>query len=298
MSGVLVDAYRFGLATVARAVSTWSLEPWFVRLGHYIWRVPGAGPAYRRVASQYASHLRQTEEPWRPVRLVGATLMVDVTEFTTYTLFFGGVPYEPRTTAFLQRTLRPGAVFVDVGANHGYFTLIAAALVGSAGRVHAFEPNPAVAERLEAHIAANTFGDRVVAYREALGDAPAVDRVFYVSQDPVNSGLSSLTPWADALAAGLLSPAHTIGVTVDTFDRWRRSVAVPHVDVVKIDAEQGEDAIVAGMAESLNDGCIDAVVCETTVGSRAHRALCDAGFDAEILDPTDTVSNIGYVRRR
>jgi FkbM family methyltransferase len=50
--------------------------------------------------------------------------------------------YEPHVTERLRRCLVPGGVFVDIGANVGYYTLLAARLVGSAGRVIAFEPNP------------------------------------------------------------------------------------------------------------------------------------------------------------
>lgn len=46
------------------------------------------------------------------------------------------------TTQLLERVLRPGDSFLDIGANIGYFTIFGAALVGFNGRVHAFEPNP------------------------------------------------------------------------------------------------------------------------------------------------------------
>ncbi len=295
---LLSSAYRFAASAVADAIAAGPFERSFTWLGRRVWTWPGAGHAYRSVAGRYAARLRADGDPWRRVSIDGTPLTVDVSEFTTSSLFFGGAAYEPRTTTFLRRVLRPGAVFVDVGANHGYFTLLAAALVGPTGRVHAFEPNPLVAARLAAHVEANAFGDRVVVHGDALADAADPDGVFYVSQDPVNTGLSTLTPWDHALAAGLLSETRTIRVNVETFDRWRASAGVSHVDVLKIDAEQTEDRIVDGMAGSLAAGAIHAIVCETTTGSRAHRTICDAGFTVEILDEADVVSNIAYVRRR
>jgi FkbM family methyltransferase len=48
--------------------------------------------------------------------------------------------YEPHITAAIRRILRPGMIFVDVGANIGYLSLIAAQAVGSSGKVISFEP--------------------------------------------------------------------------------------------------------------------------------------------------------------
>src|SRR5579863_7387210 len=56
-------------------------------------------------------------------------------------LWANGV-YEPWTTEVLTKELKEGDVFVDVGANIGFFTLLASKLVGEKGRVYAFEPNP------------------------------------------------------------------------------------------------------------------------------------------------------------
>ena len=50
--------------------------------------------------------------------------------------------WEPYETSLVLRLLQPGDVFVDVGANIGYFSVLAASLVGDAGKVFAFEPDP------------------------------------------------------------------------------------------------------------------------------------------------------------
>ncbi len=49
--------------------------------------------------------------------------------------------YEPLETQLLLKRLKPGQTFVDIGANIGYYTLLAARQVGPAGRVYAFEPD-------------------------------------------------------------------------------------------------------------------------------------------------------------
>jgi FkbM family methyltransferase len=76
--------------------------------------------------------------------------------------------YEPHVTEPLLRCLPPSGVFVDVGANVGYYTLLAARAVGKAGRVIAFEPNP---ESLSV-LLLNTMseGDTIRVYPFALSD--------------------------------------------------------------------------------------------------------------------------------
>lgn len=76
--------------------------------------------------------------------------------------------YEPHVTRRLREQLPPGGVFVDVGANIGYYTLLAARRVGPRGRVIAFEPNP---ESLKV-LLLNTLpeGDLIRVYPFAISD--------------------------------------------------------------------------------------------------------------------------------
>lgn len=75
------------------------------------------------------------------------------------------------TTSFLARNLRPGESVVDAGACAGYFTLLAADLVGPAGRVLAVEPNPQSAALLRRNAALNGFDGRVTVEEAALATA-------------------------------------------------------------------------------------------------------------------------------
>jgi hypothetical protein len=56
--------------------------------------------------------------------------------------------WDPRITEFILTNLSPGMLFIDIGANVGHFTLVAAQRVGPSGRVVAVQPNPSVAEQL------------------------------------------------------------------------------------------------------------------------------------------------------
>lgn len=58
--------------------------------------------------------------------------------------------HEPATARIIAHLLGPGDTFIDVGANSGFFTLLAASRVGPTGRVYAFDPLPSMRRRLQA----------------------------------------------------------------------------------------------------------------------------------------------------
>ena len=72
-------------------------------------------------------------------------------------------------TEALSAVLTKGAVAVDIGANLGYFTLLMAELVGPAGAVHAFEPNPAIADRLARSCDIDGYSERVTVIATPCG---------------------------------------------------------------------------------------------------------------------------------
>ncbi len=273
-----------------------SLEQTFVRFGALAWPQPGIGRFYRSAADRVAQRFRRVGSPFRTLTVRGVPLILDVTEFTTKTLYFGGVPYEPHTTECLVQHLKRGSVFVDVGANHGYFTALAAALVGATGRVVAFEPNPLVFEQLRTHVRLNGFESRVTTIAVALADVPNDDGRLLVSRLEGNSGVSSLAPTQSTLDRGWLSQDHAVSVRIDTFDRWFRASGLDRVDLVKIDVEGAENLVAAGMAETLSSGRIGAIVCETVWDSAAHRAFCHAGFVPRLLESADSLDNVLYSR--
>ena len=297
MTSVGRVAYRCTATLCAELVSRVPmLEQPLVRLGASIWHRPGAGRFYRSVTARYGDRLRQSRSNFRRVMVGDTPLILDVTEFTASGLYFGNVPYEPRTTDYIRQHLREGGTFADVGANHGYFTILAAALVGERGRVFAFEPNPPVYEQLDQHVRLNDFGRRVVLVQQALSDTSQEGAPFFVSQFGGNSVLSSLMPAASTLAIGGLSPDRTILVRTGTFDRWLAASGVRRVDLVKIDTEGAEAHVVRGMSEALRDGRVGAVVCETRWDSDAHRLLCGFGLVPQALETVGPLANIAYAQ--
>ena len=103
---------------------------------------------------------------WVQVRHgIGQGLWLRLYPRTGQITFEGGSELEVQQA--LQEHLRPGMTFYDVGANIGFFTLVAARVVGNGGRVVAFEADPEIAERLRDHVAGNKF-DWVVVKEKAV----------------------------------------------------------------------------------------------------------------------------------
>lgn len=139
--------------------------------------------------------------------------------------------WEPHITAFLNELLKPGDLFVDVGANLGYFTLLAANAVGPEGHVIAFEPVPRNVQLLLASIVTNGYRN-IDVWPVALG----LDRdiVAFAVDDTHTNALISSAPtdtWGVALAGDVLLA----------------NVPLHRASVVKIDVEGYEHPALAGM---------------------------------------------------
>ncbi|RMD72676.1 MAG: FkbM family methyltransferase [Bacteroidetes bacterium] len=151
---------------------------------------------------------------------------------------------ELRLARFLVRHLPQGATVVDVGAHFGYFTLLAARLVGPGGRVHAFEASPATFEVLRANV---QDWHRVHAEHMACSDAAG--KVAFYEFPAAWSEYNTLRPeqyaranWRGKVQARRVEvPAMPLDAVVDD-----RPVAL-----VKIDVEGAEPQVVAGMQRIL-----------------------------------------------
>ncbi len=76
------------------------------------------------------------------ISVKGKMLHMDLRDGAVSSAMFTEGIWEPEETKFLEKNLRPGMVFVDIGAHIGYYTVLASSLVGSTGKVFAFEPDP------------------------------------------------------------------------------------------------------------------------------------------------------------
>jgi FkbM family methyltransferase len=181
--------------------------------------------------------------------------------------------YEPSTTELIRGLLGAGMVFADVGANIGYFSLVAASKVGAGGVVHAFEPVDALRERLAGHAQRN--GMRQVAiHAEAVTDSCGEVALYQSAWDD-NSGLASLVPGA----ARQGTPTWVPGITLD--EVFGAGVSPPHL--VKVDVEGAEESVFRGAAGLLSRDAAPVLVFESRNLADASSWLGRFGYETRAL---------------
>jgi FkbM family methyltransferase len=149
--------------------------------------------------------------------------------------------WEPSVTQFIQGLLGPGAGFVDVGAHQGYYSLLASQVVGPNGHVFAFEPEPFNFSRLSENVGLNN-ATNVTAVRTAVGDYTG--RAILHTAGVRGSGSHSLAPNVDPILAKTVGQ---VEVEITTLDAYFQDRGWPRVDVVKMDVEGAEMAVLSGM---------------------------------------------------
>jgi FkbM family methyltransferase len=149
--------------------------------------------------------------------------------------------YEPGTTRLLSRIVRPGSRVVEVGANIGWHTLIAAERVGPSGMVKAFEPNPRMFDILHTNVFVNALWDRCFVDQRAVGRSAgqAVLRV-----PGTYTGGANLRDFDAGALAWMHQDETEVTVSVTTLDDALADNL--HYDVLKIDVEGFEPEVVAG----------------------------------------------------
>ncbi|MFA6543127.1 MAG: FkbM family methyltransferase [Limisphaerales bacterium] len=156
-------------------------------------------------------------------------------------IWWNGPNYERKESRFIRRYLKPGMVFFDVGSNVGYYTLLAAPIVGKHGRVHAFEPVSEQHDDLRANVERNQL-QNVVPERLIITDRAGTMEINLGSED--NAGTASVD-----LVYRESRPTESVSCT--TLDEYLRERGVAQVDVLKIDVEGHEPFVLRGMAGTL-----------------------------------------------
>jgi FkbM family methyltransferase len=147
--------------------------------------------------------------------------------------------YERELVNVFKKMLKPGMTVLDLGANIGYFSVLASGLVGNRGQLHAFEPAPTCFTRLKKNLAAFSWAH---VHSIAVGDEPGTAR-FHFSHKGNETGWGSLLPDDNV-------SAQEITVPVLTLDTWAHNQAIRRVDLIKMDLEGAEYRAIKG-AEAL-----------------------------------------------
>jgi len=155
----------------------------------------------------------------------------------TKQLFIAG-RYEPNELALVSRVLSPGMVMVDAGANEGLFTLVAAARVGGAGAVLAFEPSPREFARLAANCRLNAFGN-VRLFALGLSDRNGIASLAVAAgEHAVHNVLGELPEKVEL--------AQRLPVPLARLDEVPGIAELPRLDLLKMDVEGAEFGLLRG----------------------------------------------------
>jgi len=146
---------------------------------------------------------------------------------------------ERRERRFFRRQVSPGMVVFDVGANAGFYTTLFADLVGPAGRVHAFEPDPLSFGILRRRTARRAH---VMAHQTAVGDHTGSITLFCNrsnrADNRVHASLGDET-------------AEAVDVPLTTLDAYCEAAKIDRIDAVKMDIQGAEVAALRGFRRTL-----------------------------------------------
>jgi len=211
--------------------------------------------------------------------------------------------YEEPELRFIQKTLRGGDFFVDVGCNVGVFTLLAARSVGPFGRVFSFDPNCEVILHLRRSLVMNWVHDRVKVFECAVGQVAETATLRYsrFSQGGGNLGKGAS-----------LTFDRTVEGFGDVVERETRTVMLdrvfPHdieIKILKIDVEGFEHSVLAGAQRLLRERSVRFLILELLeevaseqhpLNVRAVHEVIDYGYRVCRVDATGQLVRCSSVR--
>jgi len=171
--------------------------------------------------------------------------------------------YEPEMRRTLEMFVRPGSVFLDVGANEGFFSVLASRLVGSHGRVIAVEPQQRLAPVIRRNLELNACSN-VSLFSCAISDRRG-EAVLHLSPD-TNTGSTALYQSTRYRLPRVTAP-------VTTLEDFALRAELQTIDLVKMDIEGFEYEAILGSPRLFESGCIAAIALELHPGPIAHRGL-------------------------
>jgi FkbM family methyltransferase len=215
----------------------------------YLRKTPGALGKASLTARYLNPQLR--DQPRRRVvsARFGSRFAVDTQDLIQRYIYLFGV-WEPHMTYWLRRRLRPGDTFVDVGANIGYFSLLASDIVGSAGQVVAIEASPEFHHRLQQNARLNAC-DNIRAVNGAASDSRRT--LTFVLASSKNMGSNSIVPY-DGPAESMFE------IEACALSEILTAEEIRNARVVKIDVEGAEGGVVRGLAPVLDHLRADAEI--------------------------------------
>jgi FkbM family methyltransferase len=219
-------------------------------------------PGKKAMWKYVGSHLWFAESPTVAKTFFGASMFLDARDISGRYIAYFGI-WEPNLTHWLQRSLKQGDQFIDVGANLGYFSLLASSL---GANVTAIEAAPRTHEALLRNIAANECSIRAV---NAAAWDEATTLELFVDPDKI-TGTSSVIPnlaeqWKLRTMCKVKAAPLTELLTREEIKAAR---------VIKIDVEGAETHVVRSLIPILESGRPDLeVAIELALGETTEELI-------------------------
>ena len=255
------------------------------------------GEALPGVVASYLNSLEFTRRGLIGPTRIGEVETTETDGFTIYTARDDAAVgrhvqarnYEREVTAVFRRVLRPGMRIVDIGANIGYFSMLAATLVGAAGTVLAIEPNPRNVRLLEASRRANRFAQMRVLQLAAGRESG----LLVLNTSHSNGTTSDLPDAVESLLDAETVPCMRLDALLDPDAR---------LDFIKVDVEGAEyNALLGG--EAAIRRCRPAIVSEFSPsllpgisgisGAGYLDWLIGLGYDLAVIEPDGSLAAAG-----
>lgn len=167
--------------------------------------------------------------------------------------------FEPESLYFIRDHLSQGQTVLDVGANVGYFSLFFAKIVGSTGRVIAFEPGEFAYNLLQRNRELNKLNCLEI-HQAGLGEQDNI--VTFNSGEPGMEVYNSLGDIAHPSAD--LSKFHKSSIQLFEGSSWLEKNNVEHIDLMKLDVEGGDYTVLKGMLPMFRAQKISLLLIEIT----------------------------------
>lgn len=225
-------------------------------------------------------NLLKPESDLEKVKIENFFMYVSPSDIGTGNTLYTERTYEPHVTKVLKGVLRDGMTFLDIGANIGYFSMLASNIVGNNGRVISFEPFPENVKLLYLNSKLN-HSTNIAIYPLALGED---ERLWFYGGQGSNGNISRIIDEADIV----LSQTLVFSVPLDMFLK-----AVERIDVIKIDIEGAEYLAIKG-AEKLIDKYSPVIISEyfpaaiqavsQVSGENYLSFFVERGYDISVID--------------
>ncbi|MFC1943356.1 FkbM family methyltransferase [Chloroflexota bacterium] len=198
--------------------------------------IPGVRKAYYRLF-RFLPHEIMLEVQRNKMYLVPTASGVELS------LFLYG-DYEKDQTRVFHEVVKRGMTVVDLGAHIGYYTLIAAELVGPEGKVFAFEPDPENFSLLQRNVDVSGYKN-VALVQKAVSGKTGIAKLYLDSES-----------WGHSLSSTEISK-ESISVSVTSLDEFFSEEV--RIDIIKIDIEGAEGGAVEGMERILSKGDVKSI---------------------------------------